>query len=115
MKLLEKQFLFAECLSNFILTLIEMGYRVKIGEVLRTKEMAEIYAQHGMGIKNSNHLLSIAVDLQLFKNNIWLTRTEDYEPAGELWESYSTKEVEFCWGGRFGDSDHFSIAHNGVK
>jgi hypothetical protein len=77
--------------------------------------MADIYAKEGKGIRNSLHTMRLAVDLNLFKAGEFLTEKDAYGPAGEFWESLSTDDFECCWGGRFNDSDHFSISHGGIK
>ncbi|EJY8354924.1 M15 family metallopeptidase, partial [Cronobacter sakazakii] len=49
----------------------------------------------------------------LFINGKYATRTEDYLPLGEYWESLGGS-----WGGRFKtnpDGNHFSLEHNGVR
>ena len=75
--------------------------------------MAEIYAKQGKGVRDSMHLISLAIDLFLFKDGDYLTKTEQYKEAGELWESYSTKDYDCVWGGRFNDGNHFSFRHEG--
>ncbi len=91
------------------------GYELTWGETLRTKEQAEANAASGAGIKNSLHLVKLAVDLSLFKNGVFLTNKSDYQPLGDYWKTLHP----LCrWGGDFTpkpDSDHFSITYNGVK
>ena len=118
MTLLEKQFLFSKLISKFILELGDSGYGVTLGEAHRSDETAAIYAAKGKGILKSVHRIRLAFDLNLFKDGIYLTRTESYLEAGELWESYSTEEIKCCWGGRFmslQDGNHFSIEHDGTR
>ncbi|MFQ9337054.1 MAG: M15 family metallopeptidase [Varibaculum sp.] len=53
------------------------------------------------------------MDFNLFVNGQYKTRTEDYLPLGEYWESLGG-----AWGGRFKsrpDGNHFSLEHNGVR
>lgn len=88
---------------------------VTFGEAWRSPETAEVYKQKGKGISNSLHWERLAVDLNLFKDGKLLQETEDYRRAGELWEDMSCDEFECCWGGRFGDGNHFSILHEGVR
>lgn len=117
MSLNEKQFLFSELVARFIWELRDVGFEVTLGEAYRPQEMADIYAKTGAGIINSLHTLRLAIDLNLFKNGKFLTSKEDYEMAGELWESYSTQDTICTWGGRFlrPDADHFSLAYGGTK
>lgn len=115
MNLSQKQRCFSLLIARFILALRDLGYQVSLGEAWRPPEMAMIYENRGTGISNSLHTSRLAVDLNLFKGGIFLTKTDQYKEAGELWESYSNEELECCWGGRFKDSSHFSISHGGVK
>ncbi len=86
-----------------------------MGEVWRTPEQAKWNADHGIGIPNSLHILRLAADINLWKDGVWLQKTSEYTFAGEYWESLSTPDLQCCWGGRFGDGNHFSIENNGVK
>ena len=111
-ELLNKQQQFSKMLSQFLIWLFANDYEVTFGEVKRTKEQAEENASKNIGILKSLHLISLAVDLNLFKNGQFLTDPNDYQLAGEYWES-----IGGSWGGRFKnvDADHFSLAYNGVR
>lgn len=103
----EKQELFAFLLSTLIAHAFVMGYRVRLGEVERSKWEA---ARKGM--PNSNHTRRLAADLHLFKDGLYLDRTEDHRYLGEWWEG----QHPLCrWGGRFNDGNHYSLEHDGVK
>ena len=118
MTLSEKRCEFSRLISQLVIAINAMpGYRACFGEVLRTLQQAAAYASEGIGIKNSDHVLGLAADLQIFKDGVFLTKSEDYEFAGSLWKSYSHDDIECCWGGDFQrpDGDHFSLEHNGVK
>jgi hypothetical protein len=115
MKLLEKQFIFAALVPRLIDQAIILGYQVKGGEWLRSPEEAARLAKKGSGIKNSLHTMNLAIDLNLFRDGKYLTKTEDHRPLGEWWELQSTGIYTCHWGGRFGDGNHYSIGHNGVK
>lgn len=91
------------------------GYELTAGELYRTAEQAKINAQSGAGISNSLHTQRLAVDLQLFKDGLYLTDSEAYRPLGEFWK---TLDPDAAWGGDFTtrkDGNHFSLAWNGVK
>lgn len=91
----------------------EKGLRLTFGEAYRTPEQAKLNARTGKGISNSLHTQRLAVDFNLFVNGQYKTRTEDYLPLGEYWES-----IGGSWGGRFKsnpDGNHFSLEHNGVR
>jgi hypothetical protein len=113
--LTEKQQTFSILLSHLIKFAYESGYKLTMGETYRPPEMAAIYAKQGKGIKNSLHCRRLAIDLMLFKGNKYLVKTDEYKFLGEHWESFSTPDAVCCWGGRFGDGGHFSIADGGQK
>lgn len=115
MTLREKQSLFAVDAARLVLKATEIGYAVTLGETYRSKEEAERLASLGKGIKTSLHTQRLAIDLNLFRDGQYLTDGDDYQPLGEWWEAQSFDGAEHCWGGRFKDGNHFSIAHNGRK
>lgn len=115
MSLVDKQDHFTGLVALLITHARLLGYQVTFGDAYRPKELAELYEQKGLGIKDSLHTDRLAIDLNLFRHGVFLQRTEDYKPIGEFWESLSTKEYECAWGGRFQDGNHFSLAHNGRK
>lgn len=110
MTLSEKQDLFTIMIAKLIFFADEHGYRLTFGEAYRTPEQAAANAKSGKGIKNSLHTQRLAVDFNLFKNGVWLTKSTDHQPLGEYWES-----IGGSWGGRFNDGNHYSLEHNGVK
>jgi len=109
-ELLKKQQRFTVMTADLIKFLTEKGYGITFGEAWRTPEQAEINAKKGIGIKNSLHIDRLAIDLNLFADDVWLKNTDSYKTAGEYWES-----IGGTWGGRFGDGNHFSLEHNGRK
>ncbi len=115
MTLLEKQKLFPRLIAQLIQYIESQGYGVTFVEVWRTPEMAQMYEERGKGISNSLHKIRLAVDFNLFKGTVWLKNSEDFKFAGEYWESLSTGLYTCCWGGHWGDGNHFSIEHQGYK
>jgi hypothetical protein len=111
----EKQQLFTLKIARLIQFADSMGYGLTFGEAYRSPEEAARLAQAGKGIKNSLHTERLAVDFNAFKDGVYLSGSESYRELGEFWESLSAPDVTCCWGGRFGDGDHFSIAHGGRK
>jgi hypothetical protein len=112
MTLGEKQRLFSRYVATLILKAYDMGSEVSLGEAWRTPEQAARNAATGAGISNSLHMDRLAIDLNLFKNGVWLSKTEDHRPLGEWWE----KQHPLCrWGGRFArpDGNHYSMTHGG--
>ena len=112
MTLRQKQSLFAKLVALLILNIDTRGYAVTFGEAYRSPEEAARLARIGKGIKNSLHRSRLAIDLNLFINGQFQTKTAAYRPLGEWWESQDS----LCrWGGRFkrADGNHFSLAHGG--
>jgi hypothetical protein len=104
--------------SRFVRMVVELidfahsrGYEFTFGDAYRDPR-----AFGGMGIKqgyssaHSNHKLRLAIDLNLFKDGVFLTETKDHEPLGVYWES-----IGGSWGGRFNDGNHYSLEHEGRK
>jgi hypothetical protein len=93
-----KQQRFAMCFGMLIDFAIKQGYQITFP------------GEHVNHIKNSLHFIGLAKDINLFRNNKYLVKTEDYLELGEYWESLGG-----TWGGRFNDGCHFSIEHDGIK
>lgn len=115
MTLREKQSIFVLLVAKLILQANALGYALTFGETYRSKEEAERLFKLGKGIKNSLHTSRLAIDLNLFKNGVYLTSTKNHEILGKYWESLSTPEYTCHWGGRFGDGNHYSVGHAGRK
>ena len=112
MTLLEKQFLFSRSLAALLMRAREINLDVTIGEVWRPPFTATHMASTGAGISNSLHCMRLAVDINIFRNGTWLTSNTDFASLGEFWKSLNP----LCsWGGDFGDGNHFSVTHNGVR
>jgi hypothetical protein len=111
----EKQRLFMRLFGEFLVWIYQQpGHEVTAGELLRTQAQADANANSGTGISNSNHLLKLAGDLNLFIDGVYQTDSVTYKLLGEKWESMHP----LCrWGGRFSrpDGNHFSLEHNGVR
>ena len=114
MTLGEKQRLFTRLVGKLIEYAYASGYELTFGDAYRSPEQARANAQLGKGIVNSLHCERLAIDLNLFKDGVYLPDSAAYKPLGEYWE---TLGPECCWGGRFSkpDGNHFSIAHGGRK
>ena len=115
-EILRKQFIFASLVPLLINEALRLGYQCTIGEALRPPEMAEIYAKRGTGIKNSLHELKLAIDINLFRDGVYLKDNEAHRMLGTYWESLSVgKDFVTAWGGHWGDGNHYSIMHGGRK
>ena len=110
MTLSERQQIFASNVAKLIQFIFEQGYACTFGECFRTKEQAEWNASKGIGSANSLHCKRLAIDLNLFKDGVYLSKSDDYEFAGNFW--YSLHE-DNRWGGAGGDGNHFSMTETG--
>ena len=100
MTLREQQSLFARKVSDLIAYAYAQGYKLTFGDA---------WAKTGHS-KNSKHYDRLAIDLNLFKDGKYLSKTEDHRFLGEYWESL---HPGCTWGGRFrkngGDGNHYSF------
>ena len=98
MNLRKKQSIFVRMVGLLIVFAIGEGYQLTFGDA---------WAKDGHK-KNSLHYDRLAIDLNLFKNGKYLTKTEDHLPLGEFWEA-----IGGSWGGRFGDGNHYELKRPG--
>ena len=111
MSLRQKQSKFALMASELIRKAVEMGYEVTLGDAYRDPRLhGSVGIKAGYGHSKSCHKIRLAVDLLLFKDGKYLTKTEDYNPLGEYWKSLGGS-----WGGDFADGNHFSLMHEGMR
>src|SRR3990167_2434460 len=108
MTLRQTQSLFARLIPRLIDKAHELGFEVTLGEAWRSEWEATRLARVGLGIKMSLHRDKLAIDLNLFKDGIYLSSTKSHLQLGEWWES----QHNLCrWGGRFKDGNHYSISY----
>jgi len=114
MNLGAKQEIFTENLAFLIMFAYYKGYRIRMGETWRSPHTAAANAAAGIGIANSLHTIKLAVDLNLFKDGQYLTKTEDHRELGEFWKIL---DPDNRWGGDFSnpDGNHYSMTHGGVS
>lgn len=94
-EILKQQQLFTQKIGELIRFAGSKGYGLTFGDA---------YAKSGHA-PNSKHYSRLAVDFNLFKDGVYLKKTEDHKPLGEYWES-----IGGTWGGRFKkkDGNHYS-------
>lgn len=113
MKLGDRQRLFAKLVPRLIDKAHELGYEVTLGDAYRDPRVhGNVGEKKSYSSANSVHKDKIAIDLNLFKNGVYLTSTEDHRELGEWWE----KQHEFArWGGNFtrADGNHYSFEYQG--
>lgn len=78
------------------------GWKLTGGNLYRTP--AQNTAVNGTA--RSRHLDRLAIDLNLFIDDVYQRDTEAYRPLGEFWEAL---RPDNSWGGRFNDGNHFSV------
>jgi hypothetical protein len=115
----DKQRRFTMRITEWLAWVYAQGYAVTFGEAYRTPEQAALNAKSGKGIANSLHTQRLAIDLNLFRRNSrdeweWISdgSAPEWRLVGEHWERMGS---DHAWGGRFGDANHLSIAHEGRK
>ena len=89
----EEQSMFTKAVGLFILFAYQQGYELTFGD-------AKAKTGHIVG---SFHYKGLAIDFNLFKDGVYLIKTEDHLLLGKFWES-----IGGSWGGRFGDGNHYS-------
>lgn len=111
MRLGDKQELFMRLLPRLIDKAHELGFQIRGGDLYRDSRLhGSIGESKGYGHRNSCHKLKLAIDLNLFKDEKFITTTEGHKELGEWWEA----QHELCkWGGRFNDGNHYSLTHTG--
>ena len=81
----------------------QLGFKVTFGDAYRDPRAT-------YGSKSSKHCRRLALDLNLFKDGEYLTKTEDHLPLGEWWES-----IGGVWGGTYPspDGNHYESPYPG--
>lgn len=106
-----KQRIFTRMIADLILFAYERGYELTLGDAYRDpRAFGPVGTRKYYSSANSLHKERLAIDLNLFKDGKFLTRTEDHKELGEFWEA-----IGGTWGGRFNDGNHYSVEHNGRK
>jgi hypothetical protein len=109
MQLWKQQAVFLLNVAKLIQYATTEGFYCTGGELHRTEEQAKIYADKGVGIKNSQHCKRLAIDLNLFtEQGLYLSDAKSYAFLGQYWKSLDPKNR---WGGDFPNKDgnHFEM------
>ena len=117
-KLSELQRIFTFLISFLIQHAYRNNMELTFGEAYRDPRIALLNAEAGKGIKKSLHCSRLAVDLNLFIKDKYVTDKLSYRRLGEYWKSFSVPGIECAWGGDFksiNDPYHFSISYCGRK
>ena len=113
MTLGEKQRLFVRLVGQLIAWAYANGYELTFGETVRSEATAAANAKKGTGIARSNHIIRLAVDLNLFVAGSYQSDSSAHKPLGDYWK---TLDPLCRWGGDFTkpDGNHYSLFHEGV-
>jgi len=129
MKLGERQELFMRLLPRLIDKAHELGFEIRGGSLFRDPRLhggkgvtsvmhwledhypeihtkAEMAGYSHYGSKNSEHKDKCAIDLNLFRNGVFLFTGEDHRDLGSWWEA---QHPNCRWGGRFQDANHYEL------
>ena len=118
MGLSAKQQEFSRAVEMLLQFMHDKGYEVTFGDAYRDPrshgksgdKLIDAKGKKVYGRKFSNHKIRLAIDLNLFKDDIFLQGTEDHRKCGEFWESI---HIDARWGGHYNDGNHYSFEHNG--
>lgn len=106
---------FAALVPRLIDKAIALGNEVTLGDAFRdSRVFGPLGFKQGYGHPSSAHKQRMAIDLNLFKDGVFLSDTEAHRELGEWWEK---QHPQARWGGRFKtpDGNHYSFEYNGVK
>ena len=115
------QRLFTRNIALLIAWAYANGYELTFGDAFRSPQQAKLNSgKYGLiekatgiitwfakrGISLSLHMLKLALDLNLFRDGRYLSKTEDHHALGRYWESLHPLNR---WGGRYGDGNHYEM------
>lgn len=107
----QKQCRFMRLVPRLIDKAHELGFEATLGDGFRDARLhGAMGEKKGYGHAKSAHKIRLAIDLNLFKNGEYMDATEDHAELGAWWEAQGGS-----WGGRFGDGNHYSLEHEGVR
>jgi len=113
MSVLQEQF--AQDAARLIQKAAELGYGVTFGDAYRTPQQSTANAASGAGIVNSLHCERLAIDLNLFKDGVYITDDRGHRELGTWWKTLGPSHR---WGGDFTtrkDFNHYSISPDGIR
>lgn len=102
MTLGEQQERFMEALPFLILKAMALGYKVRGGQLRRCNDCK-------VGLENSTHKNSLAIDLHLFKDGEYLQDGTGHHELHDYWENLGgAKRID-------ADLNHYSFEWEGVR
>lgn len=104
-ELLNHQISFAKDVVKLLSFILIKGYEFTFGETTRLKSLAKVLSLHPD---------RLAIDINLFKDGVYLKDTPSYNEVGAYWISLSPYNE---WGGegKRGDGNHFSRSPDGER
>ena len=100
----ERQSEFASKVPLLINKALELGYEVTLGDAYRDPRVHGQFGERkAYGESKSFHKLRLAIDLNLYKQGKYLTKTNDHHELGMFWKSLGG-----TWGGKWQDGNHYS-------
>lgn len=114
MTLREARCLFTKAVCELILYMnSQPGYAAAMSEGMDRVTVKDPTTDH---MKGSLHEIGLALDIDLYKDGVYLTNTSDHERFGVWWETKGNAEgLPLAWGGRFKDGNHYSLSYQGKK
>jgi hypothetical protein len=110
MKLGKRQELFASLIPSLLTKAFELGFQVRIGDCFRDPRVHGQYGEKiAYGHSSSNHKLKCAIDLNLFKDGVYLATTNDHDELGSWWEE---QHPQCRWGGHYNDGNHYELLND---
>ena len=114
MSLLRRQQLFAKMVPRLIDKAHELGYQVTLGDAYRDPRVfGQVGERKGYGHVKSGHKQRLAIDLNLFRDGVYITDDTGHKDLGAWWKQQGE---DFAWGGDFpGDFNHYSASFGGIS
>ena len=104
------QWTFLKNVAKLIVFAESKGYKLTGGWLKRDEEIQKRLYNEGLSLTlNSNHIKSLAIDLNIFKNGNLTYDKKDIEELGKYWKSLNGMNR---WGGdwmRLNDTGHFEM------
>lgn len=108
MKMVNQQDAFLKNVMDLLRFTWNKGFKVTGGELMRTVDQQGLYYARGLTkTMDSKHLKKLAIDLNFFYNNVWVTDKSGLQEIGDYWEWLDERNQ---WGGNwtgFPDMGHF--------
>lgn len=114
--LLELQQEFFDATGLLIQKVRELGYHATWGDAYRSPEQAAQNAANHSGVAHSLHTDRLAVDINLFKDGVYIQDDTGHRELGAWWKSLGP---HYRWGGDIvhprPDPNHYSITPDGIR